>query len=305
MKNNILRTKYQQEWFLRRKQRSAQRRQSRSQNESKKTDKELLRDIRERISHPKLRILTSAGRLIRRQLNPFLSMISAPFGRRSRWFMHERGLYSGRISVPRNTWRLSTKAFALPLAFCYLGSLWLRLPYSVADFMRWGMSGVLPTYSAFSRLPLRSVYHILFAPRVALTKYSIKTMAEAVAREIAFEYPAPNRPFQIVRYVTGLRLPKVVARRAFKIWKLLPFLDTTSDLVVMSVIVVAMKLSFAGWNSKPNSDTSQSLSSSSSLPSSSSSSSLSVNSENECFLKAWVDAWEHYWPQDTPWMNSV
>ena len=98
----------------------------------------------------------------------------------------------------------------------------------------------------------------------------------------------------------------MVARRAFKIWKLLPFLDTTSDLVVISVIVVAMKLSFAGWNSKSNSDMIQSLSSSSSSSSSLSfSSNSSINPENECFLKAWVDAWEHYWPQDTPWMNPM
>lgn len=291
MKNNVLRTKFQREWHLRNRSKQIQQEQSKMQNASIKSTKELLKDIRKSIAFPKLKVLTATGRLIRAQIKPFLSVISPPFGHRSRHFLRERGIHNARLSVPRNTWRLSVKAFALPLAFCYLGSLWLRLPYSVSDFMRWGMSGVLPTYSAFTRLPLRSVYHMLLKPRIGLTKYSLRALAESVAREIAYEYPAPNRPFQFTRYVTGLRLPKVVAQRAFKIWKLLPFLDTTSELVVMAVIVIAMKLSFAGWSTKTHSQ-SQSNSSSSS-------------SENECFLKAWVDAWEHYWPQDTPWMNSV
>lgn len=294
MKNNILRTKHQRNWFVQSNKNQFTRfntTQLSSTEDHKARAKREHQERLRRLRNPRLRIMTPAGRLIRTHLNPFLSVISEPLGQRSKAFLRSRGLPECHITVPRNTWGLSTEAYVLPLAFCYLGSLWLRLPYSAADFIRWGMSGVLPTYSAFTYLPLRSVYRGLLKPRRPVTKRTVITVAEGVAREVAFEYPAPNHPFQIARYVGGLRLPHAVAQRACRVWELLPFLDTTSDLVVIAVIVVAMKLSFSGWDGTPTH-----IAPSQSIP---------TQNETPCFLQAWVDAWEHYWPQNTPWMNSV
>jgi hypothetical protein len=188
-----------------------------------------------------------------------------------------RKLLKQTETLPRNTPRLARNLFLLPLAFCHLASLWLQLPYTSADFSKWAMSGVLPTLSVYALLPLSSAYRHYFRPRGSITRIAITKMTAAVSRELALVQPSPNSGFILGHLVRGLRLPEIVAERARGLWKLLPFLSMPSELVLVAAVVVAMKLTFAGWNgdSQPDAE----------------------------FLHLWVEAWSRYWPETTPWLD--
>eukprot|EP00727_Mastigamoeba_balamuthi_P004647 m51a1_g14180 hypothetical protein (919) ;mRNA; r:51878-56567 len=138
------------------------------------------------------------------------------------------------------------KARVIPLAFCYLASLWTRLPYTASDFLRWALDGTLPFFTSVRVLPVGDQMRSFFYPKRVFQPSYLSTLACALAAELEFVPPQLNADYVMLRMAESLHLPESVLRLAYDLKELIPAKANMSTPVVAALLAVAMKLKFPG-----------------------------------------------------------
>ncbi|RKP23397.1 hypothetical protein SYNPS1DRAFT_30861 [Syncephalis pseudoplumigaleata] len=140
------------------------------------------------------------------------------------------------------------------IAICYLACLQLRCPVMLADLHRWVYEGKLPYLQAYACLPeayrcrinrfYRVKWQIINNPSCFDFYRYARLMAEMYYAQYAIEFPPPNQPLFICRYLTTLCLPVSLYPVVVHLLELAkPILDTRRCIhPCCSVLLVAVML---------------------------------------------------------------
>ncbi|KAI8049004.1 hypothetical protein BDF22DRAFT_700671 [Syncephalis plumigaleata] len=123
------------------------------------------------------------------------------------------------------------------IAICYLACLQLRCPVILADLHRWVYEGKLPYLNAYARLPesyrcrinrfYRVRWQIMSNPSCSNFYRYARLMAEMYHSQYHVEFPPPNIPLLVCRYLSELALPVSLYPVAMYLLQLgRPVLDT-------------------------------------------------------------------------------
>ena len=154
------------------------------------------------------------------------------------------------------------------LVLCYLGTLLLRLPFSVADLAGYVNSGDLPYYQASRHVPsnlrdrLPGEYQALLEPQTFLQPQALHqkvlSTAKMLAKESGMTFPSVNHPLVLHRWMRDLGLPIEVFAATLRLSRLLEMDFTVqigpkagssnvlqyAEVKLMALLMVSTKLLF-------------------------------------------------------------
>ncbi|KAI9595947.1 hypothetical protein BDF19DRAFT_412997 [Syncephalis fuscata] len=129
----------------------------------------------------------------------------------------KKAMTAGKSHAAMHIDSLTNPTMHHSIAICYLACIQLRCPVMLADLHRWIYDGQLPYLNAYSQLPdeyrlrinrqYRTKWQIIVNPSCSDFHRHIRVMAEMYYSQYSIQFPLPNKPLFIYRYLSELSLP--------------------------------------------------------------------------------------------------